>query len=224
MQLREIEGSLVRRSLTLLGAFHPEPGDAVPPLEDGRPAGTLVLVGNVGPAMWRAFTREQPAGPDPLDTWAEARLREVAAPADGRVLMPRDEPAWPFQRWALRAGAFHRSPIGILVHPDFGLWSAFRGAIAYPDQSTLDPPDTRPGPCTSCAERACLSTCPVGAFTVDGYDHARCAAHVRGRQGRDCRGEGCRARRACPVAPELRYAPAQARHHMDAFLGLTASR
>jgi hypothetical protein len=58
----------------------------------------------------------------------------------------------------------------------------------------------------------------VGAFTTAGYDVAACAAHVAAAAGADCLDLGCRARRACPVAPSGHYRPEQARFHMEAFL------
>ena len=42
--------NLANHGLIVRGGFHPTPADGVP----GDPA-TLVLVGNVGPAMWQAF-------------------------------------------------------------------------------------------------------------------------------------------------------------------------
>ena len=49
-----IEAALAEVGLTPRGAFHPNVDDGVPDLPDGRPAGTLILAGNIGPSMWDA--------------------------------------------------------------------------------------------------------------------------------------------------------------------------
>jgi hypothetical protein len=216
MELARIEAALAARGLVQRGAFHPRAEDAVPALADGRPAGTLVLVGNAGPDMWRAFARARPSGPDPLDRWSAIQLAEVASGSGARVLLP-SEP-WPFLRWAHRAGGVHPSPIGILIDPDFGLWHAYRGALAFAERLGLFVPDARPSPCSSCADQPCLTTCPVDAFSAGAYDVEACVGHVGSPDGSACLLEGCLARRACPVAPAARYEPAQARFHMEAFL------
>lgn len=75
-----------------------------------------------------------------------------------------------------------------------------------------------PSPCTSCRDKPCLSACPVGAFTGERYEVAACARHLRTDQAPRCMTLGCRARDACPVAPEKRYRDEQIRFHMEAFL------
>ncbi len=66
--------------------------------------------------------------------------------------------------------------------------------------------------------RPCLNACPVGAFSVSGYDVAACASHLETDAGADCMDLGCRARRACPVGAEHAYGPEQASFGMRAFL------
>jgi hypothetical protein len=123
----------------------------------------------------------------------------------------------PFQRWAMRAEAVHPSPIGMLIHPLFGLWHAYRAALAWPEGLDLPARPALASPCETCAEKPCLSTCPVGAFSRRGYDVPSCVRHLDTPAGADCMGEGCRARRACPVGRDYRYAPVQAEFHMLPF-------
>lgn len=216
--LAGVETALRARGLAPRGAFHPEPRDRVPPLPDGRPTATLALAGNVGGSMWDAFCRDRPAGADPLDRWSARALGELAAPLGAAVLLPGDRPPHPFQDWAMRAEPVHRSPLGILIHPDYGPWHAYRGALCLAERLALPPPDSRPSPCERCAERPCLGSCPVGAFTRRGYDDAACATHVSSASGGECLGRGCLARRACPVGSAHRYGDHQQRFHMAAFL------
>ena len=203
------------------GGFHPNGDDAVPPMSDGGAVGTLVLVGVVGGAGWDAFrgSDEARGSPDPLDRWSRRVITTLAADLGAEPLFPFGGPPFlPFLRWARRAEAVHPSPIGPLIHPDYGLWHAYRGALAFPEAVDLPPADTRPRPCDTCADRPCLSTCPVGAFVPDGYDVPACIDHIGGAGGGDCLDGGCLARRACPVGVAYRYAPEQMAFHMRAFL------
>ncbi|MGF1611045.1 MAG: ferredoxin [Kiloniellales bacterium] len=222
-----IERHLAGLGLVARGGFHPRTEDGVPALPDGRAAGTLVIVGNAGPALWRVFAAapEAAAGaPDPLNRWSERVLGDLAGRFGGRALYPfGGPPYWPFVAWAKRAEAVWESPLGMLIHPDYGLWHAYRGALALPERIALPPRRVRAKPCETCSGKPCLSACPVGAFTPAGcgpasYDVAACAGHVGAPAGADCLGLGCRARRACPIGRDYLYDGAQARFHMEAFL------
>ena len=217
MELDEIERALREAGFTPRGAFHPADGDGVPPLVDA-PARTLVLAGNAGPQMWRAFEAARAGGALSLDEWSAQALGALAARLGARAVFPFQRPWLPFQRWAQRAQACHVSPLGLLIHPDYGLWHGYRGALLFAAAIALPPPDRRPSPCASCADRPCLGACPVGAFDGGAYDVHACAAYLAQSPQSACIDTGCRAREACPVGREYRYAPAQASFHMRAFL------
>ncbi|NNE86421.1 MAG: hypothetical protein HKN28_20850 [Alphaproteobacteria bacterium] len=204
--------------LILRGGFYPVGEDSVP----GGPA-TLVLVGNAGPAMWRAFTAARAAGrtadrANPLDDWVRDVLSAAAVDTGATPLFPfGGPPHLPFQRWAQRSEPVYASPLGVLIHPDYGLWHAYRGALAFAERLELPPRDDRSRPCDSCADRPCLPACPVAAFGPDGYDVPACIGHIAAPAGADCMDLGCRARRACPVGRDFIYEPPNAAFHMAAF-------
>ena len=209
------------RGVVPRGAFHPVAEDAVPAMADGRIAATVVLVGVVGRSSWDAFQAAEEAQqlPNPLDRWSRRVVGELAAALGADALFPFGGPPYlPFIRWAQRAEAVYPSPIGPLIHPDYGLWHAYRGALAFAETIAVPPADARPRPCDTCADRPCLTTCPVGAFSSEGYDVAACIAHIEAVSGIGCLGGGCLARRACPVGLTYHYAPAQMGFHMRAFL------
>jgi len=216
--LDRIQAAIRSAGLTPRGGFHPGPEDGVPDLAPGRPAATVVMVGNVGPDMWQAFTASHDQARDRLDDWSRDVVTALADGLGGVAHFPFSRPYLPFQRWAMRAEPCWTSPLGILIHPDHGLWHAYRGALAFAERLDLPPKEARANPCDSCRDKPCLHTCPAAAFDPDGYDVAACVGHITTDAGSDCMETGCRARRACPVGKDSRYVPAQAAFHMQAFL------
>jgi hypothetical protein len=178
------------------------------------------VVGNIGGAMWGLFRAAETPGPEPLDRWTRATLQPIGQDLGAAYVHPSDEPFQPFQRWAQRADDVWSSPIGLLVHPTYGLWHAYRGAFLFPVEVTgLPLVGQRSNPCHTCADQPCRSTCPVDAFTTEGYDHERCRDHVRSGTEPVCLTGGCAARRACPVNRDGHYGPDQMAFHMKAFAG-----
>ncbi|MDZ7713157.1 MAG: hypothetical protein U5L06_08570 [Rhodovibrio sp.] len=218
----DIATALKIRGLLLRGGFRASADDGLP-----EGAGTVLMVGNAGPDLWRVFPQAPEARdgqPNGLDRWTRRVMTEFAQAFGARAVLPFDGPPYaPFQRWAQRAEPVYPSPIGILIHPDYGLWHAYRGALVFEQALDLPPADDRPRPCDSCPDQPCLTTCPVGAFTGAGYDVAACASHIATTAGQDCVDGGCLARRACPVGTDYRYSADQASWHMRAFLGANAS-
>ena len=217
-----IVAAVEAEGLASRGAFHVAADDAVPPFGDGAPTATLLLVGNAGSGMWPAFAASEEAkdgAPDALDRWSRRIVTRLARTLDAAAHFPFGGPPWlPFIRWAQRAGPVHPSPIGPLVHPDHGLWHAYRGALAFRERLDLPSRDERASPCEDCAERPCLSACPVGAFSAGGYDVDKCVAHIEHPAGVRCFGGGCLARHACPAGRDAAYGAPQAAFHMRAFL------
>ncbi len=161
----------------------------------------------------------------PLDRWSRRLIEGLAGELGAKALFPfGDPPFWPFQQWARRAEPVHPSPIGLLIHPRYGLWHSYRGALGLSEALAIPEPGAVPSPCESCSGRWCLKTCPVGAFSATGYDVAACAGHLKNAAGADCMAGGCRARRACPVGAEFAHGPEQANFLMRAFLRAQAPR
>lgn len=231
MELRSyarLAGELVALGLRPRGGFHAEPAEVLPADSDA-PAATLVLVGAIGDSHWPAFAaspERRDGRPHPLDRWSRRLLERLAAGWGARALFPFEGPPFlPFQRWALRAEPVAVSPLGLLVHPRWGLWHSYRGALAFAERLPgLPASETAPHPCRGCPA-PCLSSCPAGAFAAPGhdsggvaaYDTARCGAQLAGAAGEACLAAACLARAACPLGADYRYGPAAARFHLGAF-------
>ncbi|NBW24543.1 MAG: ferredoxin [Betaproteobacteria bacterium] len=224
-----LSAALQAHGLHVRGGFCPDPPEGLQ-LPDGRAAAVVWLVGNVGGSLWDAFAASPFAHdgqPHPLDRWSRHVGDALAQQCGGLALYPftgpPEQPAYhPFQQWAARSEAVYTSPLMLRIHPQYGLWHAYRFALAMPtlepvDRDALRAPVQGESPCLHCENQPCLTACPVDAFDGRAFDVQRCISHLNRPAGADCMADGCQARNACPVAAELRYAPAQKAFHMAAF-------
>ncbi len=232
----ELALALAAHGLLLRGAWQPEASDTLPALPDGHAPGAVWMVGVVGSDFWPHFTASpyyQDGQSDPLDRWSHSIGEAMAERFGGIALYPFEGPPYfPFQRWADRAEPTQASAMLLRIHPEHGLWHAYRFALALPQGAApstrtagipATQPAAAPGPwgdlCSRCSGQPCLQACPVGAYTGTTFALQSCANHLHGNSGGSCMQLGCLARRACPVGAEQRYAPAHAAFHMQAFAG-----
>ena len=214
-QLSVISQRLAREGFTALGSFLVRESDAVP-AENARYA---VLAGNAGADMFARFSKDCNRLEDRLDTWCRQVIDPIGHELGARVMYPFDRPALPFQKWARRAGAGFVSPLGLNIHPEYGLWHAYRALLVFdkiPADSDL-PRMVGRSPCDACATRPCLQACPVRAFDGKQFNAGLCRIYLMKRRGRDCLNNGCKARLACPAGKRYRYDREQMQFHMAAF-------
>lgn len=220
--LEDIAGALAPFGLMVRGGFDFRADDAAPAGPGGRMARSVLLVGHAGGSIWAPFSawRAQRSGEagNPLDAWSRQVIGGVAGLAGAHAVFPSDPPYLPFQQWAMRAEGLRPSPLGILMHPAYGLWHAYRGAILFNEALALPPARPVAHPCDSCHGKPCLGACPVEAYSPAGFDVQACRGHASSLAGDACRG-GCLARMACPVGASYRYCEEQQRFHQRAFLG-----
>lgn len=221
--LETIRAALEPHGLFLRGTVNFADGEAAPQLADGHLAASVVLIGNIGGSLWPAFSRWRMAQPDaggrdPLDDWSKAVIGPVAHAADATTWFPSDPPWQPFQQWAMRAEGLKASPLGILIHPAYGLWHGYRGALGFSEPIAEAATMAAPHPCDHCPDKPCLTTCPVAAVREEAFDVPRCRSHLRTDAGQGgCMLAGCLARAACPLGAGFRYDEAQLRFHMSAL-------
>jgi hypothetical protein len=217
-----IPDTLPPDAMVLRGAFHPAQDDRVPDFDDGTPVATVFLLGWTGGRQWPAFAASAEAcegRADALDRWSRRLIDAAAVKLGALALYPfGGPPHHDFQRWALRAEPVARSPIGLLIHPSWGLWHAYRGALGFRQRIHLEQLKKTDSPCQTCTSRPCLSICPVAAFSEQGYDINACTRYLSEPAGAACISLGCAARRACPVRPEVPYSAAQTAFHMRSFM------
>lgn len=217
----ELDRRLREHGLFVRGVARLEPAELeAGGLDSDKPE--IALVGNIGSSYWSAFSCSaefEDGQAHPLDRWSRRVAAAVGEALSLRPLFPFDGPPWhPFQRWAARAEGLLQSPIGVMMHPDYGLWHSYRFALQGTGLDTRARAPTGASPCLGCVDKPCLHTCPVDAFDGAGYDVERCAGYLRQTPAAACSRQGCLARYACPVAPELRYVAAQGQFHLRAFL------
>ena len=217
-----LSAALSRHGLILRGGFNFAAGDDPPPGPSGDAAKAVLLVGQAGGAPWPQFeawlAKQPPDMENPLDRWSRETVGAVADEFGARAVSPSDRPFLPFQQWAMRAEGLKPSPLGILMHPQYGLWHAYRGALLFDVELALPAALPAVHHCDSCVEKPCLKACPVSAFSSSGFAYADCLRHVRGSAGAACRDGGCLARNACPVSGAYRYSAGELAFHMRAFL------
>ncbi|UVK36458.1 4Fe-4S dicluster domain-containing protein [Mesorhizobium sp. AR10] len=223
-RVEEIAVALSAHGLILRGGFNFAASETPPPGPSTAPAKSALLVGQVGAAPWPHFLRWRESQPqsivNPLDTWSREVIGTVAEKFGARAVSPSDRPYLPFQQWAMRAEGLKPSPLGILMHPQYGLWHAYRGALLFEDE--IVPPEPREAIhlCDACLEKPCLKSCPVDAYSPDGFEYESCLSHVRGQNGTPCRSGGCLDRNACPYGTDYRYLKEVQAFHMAAFAGV----
>ncbi|HXT07881.1 MAG TPA: ferredoxin [Roseiarcus sp.] len=219
LSLAAVSAAAQAAGLAPRGALWLDEAERSGPLVAAR---TVLLLGAVGSDGWPAFAASAEAADGqrhPLDRWSRRVVTELAQRFGAMALFPFEGPPYfPFQAWGARAEPLYVSPLGMYIHPRYGLWHSYRGALAFAEALDLPPREQGASPCDSCVGRPCLAACPVGAFTAAGYDVAACADWLRSGDGGTCLAGGCLARRACPVGRDFTQRPQQAALHMAAFL------
>ena len=209
--------------LLLIASLRVTDEDHVPDIAVGIPARTVLLIGNGGTSFWPKFSCSpecEDGLADPLDRWSRRVGQLLAGEMDGRVIFPFEGPPHaPFLSWAGRTESVVSSRLSLSIHERFGLWHAYRFALAVPElvkesSSNAD----LVSPCLNCEDKPCLEVCPVNAFAGQFYRVDSCMDYLVSDDTSACRELGCAARRACPVGKAFTYKPKHAKFHMDAFV------
>ncbi len=192
---------------------------------------SIVVIGNGGADFWHTFKAHAAGNPgwlerdNPLDDFTrEVVEKEIVMPIQTEgvrciTVYPFGSggPTLNFMQLAMLAGLAAPSIIGVVVHPVFGPWIAFRAALLL--DSEIDHPGDAIGfdPCPTCSSRSCISACPAAAVSFpSGWNIPKCLAH-RVEAHPDC-ADRCHARVACVLGPDQRYPDDELAYHQSRAL------
>lgn len=196
-------------------------------------AKSIVVIGNGGGAFWHAFTTYADAHPGwrdrthPLDDFTRELIANQIVPVltgQGVACTPAypfiGEGTLSFLGLGKLAGLGGPSILGVLIHPAYGPWIAFRAALLL--DVALDQPGEAADfdPCPQCLTRTCITACPASAVSFPaGWDIPGCLTH-RVEVEADCASQ-CHARVACVIGPNHRYPDDElAYHHRRALAAI----
>lgn len=187
--------------------------------------GSLLLIGHAGRAFWEAMSSGWPQGADPVDQFSanisEQALQAYLANTPRQRLFPDDHCPVNLMALGRLLGWHSTSPLGMGIHAEYGLWSAYR-ALWWLD-AVLEPAEQQPcqivstiaaSLCATCQTQACIRACPASALSIQGPPELGACADYRLSNHSQCHSD-CLARQACPVATEHRYTQAQMAYHYD---------
>ena len=202
-------------------------------------SGSLLLVGHAGKEFWKVFSENQ-AGeamqkPDPVDSYSAEITEQVIEKHLPNTLKKKLFPATdcPVNLMALgHAFNWHSpSPLGMGIHEEYGLWSAYR-AVWWLDLELANskPKIGNPSPktnvtkpnsvrelskiCAQCKTQECVTACPATAIDYNKNPDLGHCADYRLMDVSQCEST-CLSRMACPYATEHRYTESQMSYHYD---------
>jgi len=177
----------------------------------------LILLGNGGSQFWESMHRQRAMSDedeDPVDNYF-IRTIENTFDADPtyRIMYPGNH-LLPLQELGKLVGWHHDSPLGLGIHPVFGLWFAYRGIIMtntefIPAVDDFDAPSE--SPCASCDQKPCITACPAAAVTKSGLKIKLCTGYRLESDSR-CQSR-CVSRLVCPIGRDYRYLEEQMAYH-----------
>ncbi len=218
-QVDEVVTAAEAAGLAFRGGFALTAEERAGPLAEAR---SVALFGMIGAAQWPAFAASPEAADGlahPLDRWSRRILTALAEQFGAVPLFPFEGPPyWPFQRWAQRAEPVHPSPLGLLIHPRYGLSHSYRGALAFSSMLEFAPSATEATPLRHLRRASVPGGVSRRRFLPRRLRRRALRRLSRTGDGAACVQGGCLARQACPVGREHVQAPEQARFHISAFL------
>lgn len=181
---------------------------------------TLVLIGHGGRRLWERMTTQDWETADPIDRYSARHTNRFIARyldnSENLLLFP-SKTLIPLQQLGRFVGWSHQTPLGLGIHPEYGVWFAYRAAfLTTAVLPTIRLPHS-PSHCDRCITKPCITSCPVGAVHAKRPFNVKTCAKHRLRTGSSC-ADRCLARIACPVAPHHRYTLPQIQYHYDIAL------
>lgn len=173
----------------------------------------LILIGHGGRTLWSALKASGISSDNPIDDFSSRTVEHwFTAQFPGtahEIIYPGAIPLG-LQALGRIAGWHHASPFMVGIHPDWGTWFAYRVVLLAATDLAASTPRRSESPCTSCADKPCVASCPAGALDDDRFTLEKCLAYRRQASSR-CK-TTCIARITCPVGGVHRYSDEQITH------------
>ncbi len=178
----------------------------------------LVLLGHGGKRFWHGLKREGVESlhlEAPVDFFSQKIAEQLVSDYWGAApiewLYPGNA-VISLQQLGKLAGWHHDSPMGLGIHPEYGLWFAYRALFLIEAALPLTVQRQNHSPCESCFVKSCLSSCPAGALNSSEVIDIDCCGEYRLQNDSSCN-DRCLAREACPVAIQSQYDREQISYH-----------
>ena len=185
-----------------------------------KTSGLLLLVGHGGKGFWTALKKKPyiQTTPHPVDHYSaestHITLNECLPSVNSERLFPQATCSVNLIALGECLGWHSASPLGMGIHHQFGIWSAYR-ALWWLD-AELDEPTlekiTAADVCATCTSKACIAACPASSLAWGEMPNLGRCADYRLAPESAC-ATTCLARIACPVAPKHRYCEEQMSYH-----------
>jgi epoxyqueuosine reductase len=138
----------------------------------------LVVIGHAGRRLWAELTREPFHSSDPVDDYSRAHTAHFAShyldDTGWRLLYPGDV-FFPLNLLGELVSWGRPSPLGLGIHPEYGLWWAYRTVFLSQLRLPVTTVVPAPHPCDGCVGQPCLAACPAGALSATaGFDVYAC--------------------------------------------------
>ncbi len=185
---------------------------------------SIMLIGNYGRHLWDCMPDNWRQNDDPVDDFTSSAVTRVLTSELGNggwtILFPNRALACApvLQQLGHAAGWHHPSPLGNGIHPEHGLWFAYRAVAAITAdiasgttvRQTSDA-GISDSPCIRCVDQPCIKSCPPSALGAGRSPDLEACVNFRSRDQSPC-AERCLARQQCPVGVQSIYADEQIRY------------
>ncbi len=176
---------------------------------------SLVLLGSGGTSLWTHLDQPIKSSDNPVDTYVRQNIESCFGDIPHKILYPGPHPI-PLIALGKLAKWHRESPLGLGIHREFGLWSAYRAVILCHGVAAADEGTDFQHPCETCTDTPCISACPAGAVSTSGFDPVACSS-FRVTPQSPCQ-KKCLARLACPVGQAHQYSEEQQAYHYSISL------
>jgi len=181
---------------------------------------SLVLLGNGGSLFWEKMQNSGFQSDNPFDDFSisllERTISEYWNLENYKILYP-DNQLIPLMKIGELAGWHHPSPMGIGIHPTYGLWFAYRIAFVTTADLVKQREDSKEHHCMNCSSKPCIDACPAKALIEDGpMDTQKCISYCV-TEGTLCNSK-CLSRVSCLIASDKRYTDEQLHYHYSRAL------